>query len=436
MKYFALTLIADSPLTIRADHAPGGAASAPYIPGTTLAGSLAAAYRLYYPDDETGFRDLFLKEQVWFPNLYPASFKKSKDFQLATTDPICPLPKTAQSCKRFPGFQPTEYETDVEGPRHGVRDSLLDWAIFELGNRAGLNAEQLLQPLEQYKKCRVCEEMKLDRPMDHFPGYYRRLSSDSSMLTAKVKTRLQTRNGINRETGTVEERILYNRQVIEEDAHFWGLVKMPDGLASSFEKFVGEAGNTSAGWLRIGTGRTRGMGKVGLKLGTPAHLSNIDAFRARLEAFDAKLREKAKPFKLPLSPFYFALTLHSPAILSDGWQGYATSIHAKTLLHGNDTLASRVGLPAASLQRVYQFSSTRRVTGWNELWGTPRANEIAIDTGSVFLFACTESLTEDRRQALIQALAQLEEEGIGRRKAEGFGRICISDPFHREVTLQ
>src|SRR5579884_3736105 len=110
VKYYALTLRADSPLAIRADHAPGGAASAHYIPGTALAGSLAAAYRLFYPDNETGFQDLFLKEQVWFPNLYPALFKNSETFQNAKTSPVYPLPKTAQSCKRFQGFRPTEYE--------------------------------------------------------------------------------------------------------------------------------------------------------------------------------------------------------------------------------------------------------------------------------------------------------------------------------------
>ncbi len=68
------------------------------------------------------------------------------------------------------------------------------------------------------------------------------------------------------------------------------------------------------------------------------------------------------------------------------------------------------------------------------MWGTPRTNEYAIDTGSVFLFAFKgESKQID---PLKQALFRLEEEGIGQRKAEGFGRVCISDPFHREVTLK
>ncbi len=55
-------------------------------------------------------------------------------------------------------------------------------------------------------------------------------------------------------------------------------------------------------------------------------------------------------------------------------------------------------------------------------------NEYAIEAGSTFLFACSRELDD----TLMQALYSLEEEGIGRRRSEGFGRICISDPFHLE----
>ncbi len=429
MKYYALTLRADSPLAIRADHAPGGAASAQYIPGTVLAGSLAAAYRLFYPDNEIRFQDLFLNEQVWFPNLYPASFKKSDVFQNATGWPVYPLPKTAQSCKRFPGFLPTEHETDIDEPRHGVRDSLLDWAMFALADQTTPDPDLLLTPLQEHKKCAVCGQ--LNRPMDNFTGYYRRLGAGGPMLKAKVDMRLQTHNGINRVTGTVQEGILYNREVIEEDADFWGLLKLSDTLAQPFEEFIDKVANAQAGWVRVGTGRTRGLGKVGLRIDSPDTPTGKDDFRKRLEAFNILLQEKAESLKLHTSPFYFALTLHSPVILSDGWQGYYTSINADTLLD-NDTLESSLDLPEQSLKLLCQFSSTRRVTGWNELWGTPRANELAIDTSSVFLFACDKPLDT----TLIDALYRPEEEGIGRRKAEGFGRICISDQFHQEVTLQ
>lgn len=89
-------------------------------------------------------------------------------------------------------------------------------------------------------------------------------------------------------------------------------------------------------------------------------------------------------------------------------------------------MATRLGLSADMFALVYQATSTKRVTGWNELWGTPRTNEYAIDTGSVFLFASTVEMNDQ----LCEALFKLEEDGIGERKAEGFGRVRVSDPFH------
>jgi CRISPR-associated protein Csx10 len=89
---------------------------------------------------------------------------------------------------------------------------------------------------------------------------------------------------------------------------------------------------------------------------------------------------------------------------------------------------------------LYQNAERRRINGWNELWGTPRESEYALETGSVFLFALKaqagddQTQQEERKEELLRQLWKLEEEGIGQRRAEGFGRVCISDPVHLEGT--
>lgn len=97
MKYFSLELIAESPLAIRADHAPGGAATASYIAGSTLAGSLATAHRLLYAAQTNDFEQFFLAGQIQYPHLYPATFKQ-QEAQQALLPPVYPLPRTAMSC--------------------------------------------------------------------------------------------------------------------------------------------------------------------------------------------------------------------------------------------------------------------------------------------------------------------------------------------------
>src|ERR1051326_169218 len=160
MEELYIEINALSPLAIRADHAPGGTATANYISGTTLMGALAAAHRFLRSDDKSEFVHWFLSEQILYPDLYPASFDDPglQDRNL----PVYPLPRTAQSCKRHPGFLfPQKSDNDA----HGVRDSLIDWALFSLSLRSGAAS---LAALEDHKKCDCGERM------DALAGYYRR----------------------------------------------------------------------------------------------------------------------------------------------------------------------------------------------------------------------------------------------------------------------
>jgi CRISPR-associated Csx10 family RAMP protein len=226
----------------------------------------------------------------------------------------------------------------------------------------------------------------------------------------------------------VQDGILYNRRVIGEDSHFWGMVKVSDDLYKTFSDFITMVGAT--GLVRIGTGRTRGMGKVEL------HMEDLEDesrrysdFHKRLEAFNERLKTHIpKAFKKPVikaeKPFYFALTLHSPAILRDHLLRYAGMITA-------EMLAQTLGKPDQSFQLIHQAASMRRIAGWNDLWGTPKTNDLAIDTGSVFLFS-----SDLPQKDLEQALFKLEQDGLGLRCLEGFGRVCVSDAFHQEVELR
>jgi CRISPR-associated protein Csx10 len=150
MKALAIRIIAKSPLAIRADHAPGGARSANYIPGPTLVGCLADAYRRFNPDKTSDFEQLFLSEKVLFSGLYPAMFNEEiiPGIQEANDQPVYPLPKTAQSCKRHEGFRSPQ---ENNAPFHGVHDSLIDWAIAKLGQKYG--SKDPFSALREHKLC-------------------------------------------------------------------------------------------------------------------------------------------------------------------------------------------------------------------------------------------------------------------------------------------
>ena len=267
-------------------------------------GSLATVHRLLFGENTQEFESLFLSGQVHYPDLYPAAFadRSMQDRKL----PVYPLPKTAQSCKRFSGFRyifPDERKQEKQ--RHGVRDSLLDWAMFKLLNENEIDDNEspedeykrsiaALKALQQNKLCKTC-----GAAMEYFTGYYRREATDPyNMILAEVEehTRVQTHTGINRMTGTVEESILYSRQVFEEDMQFWGMLKLSDALLSTYTEFITIANEEKL--IRVGTGRTRGLGKVDLTLDK----DELDKHE-RLEALDLEEKERLEAFTEPRRRF-------------------------------------------------------------------------------------------------------------------------------------
>ena len=161
------------------------------------------------------------------------------------------------------------------------------------------------------------------------------------------------------------------------------------------------------------------MGKVTLQIEDAENdQQRFATFSKRIVDFQKALEQRAHYFKLEQLPHptFFALTLHSPVILCDDLLRYRSTIDA-------EVLQELLGCRMPGLELIHHAESMQRVTGWQELWGTPRAAEYAIESGSVFLFACSSPLDAK----VLEALFALEEKGVGKRCAEGFGRICISD---------
>jgi CRISPR-associated protein Csx10 len=435
MKTLSISLKVVSPLAVRSDHAASRTANSKYIPGNTLLGSLATIHRVLRPEQAEEFEQFFLGGQVLYSNLHPSTFK-SKEIGWIEEGAVYPVPKTAQSCKRHKGFLPVGTE---DGDGHGVRDSLVDWALFKLGESySSLDPVKRIKALQDHKTCKVegCGE-----PLHHIEGYYRHyrhsVTDQQRTVQTKSDSRLQTHTGIDRESGTVREGILYNREVFEEGSKFWGEIRLlGDKDLAAFDSFLRAVKQSNL--LRVGTGRTRGMGKVEVSF----RAKEADAVNDRRVDFDQRtgglnklihdkikaVEARAEDIKKLEEQFFFTLTLHSPMILTDEFLRYRSRIDAEVLCELFDIAYDDQSKPtnAYNIKSGYSNFSNRRITGWQELWGTPRTNEYAIDTGSVFLFQCDKS----KREKVLDALFNLEELGVGNRRAEGFGRICVSDRFH------
>lgn len=426
MRHIALQLTTRSPLSIRSDHSPGGVTTARYIAGRAVIGSLAALHRLLHEERKPEFEQFFLNGQVLYPDLFPATFDDKAQpgnagWWNSVDIPVYPSPLTALTCKRFPGFLSVA-AGNQHYLGHGVRDSLFDWSIFKLSSQGSEIPPKVLDLVKEQQQCSTC-----NKATKIAQDYYRRNESmfNRPVIAAHVSTRVQTHTGISRETGTVQQGILYSREVFKEQTHFWGLLKTPEELAEPLLQFLREVGES--GLLRLGTGRSRGLGKVQLDVQPLDETSYAyPAFKERLKKFHTAFSRRAEESASVSKPeFTFALTLHSPTILQDELLRHHRSI-------SEATLGSLLNLPADSFQQLYQVTDARRVAGWSEAWGLPRFHDLAIDTGSVFFFASRL----DGDETLLQGLYRLEQEGIGQHRAEGFGRVYVSDPFHLEVKLR
>lgn len=416
---YAVTAVAETPLSIRQGRNNSDASTLDYIPAGALVGALVNAHRLMRNNSDE-LNSLLFSEAVRFNNLYPAGLPEVTDEEVAMklellNDPklpVYPFPGTARSCKRFGGFHHDSPQVDEH---HGMYDHLLPLAAFEMSKQTKPEI------LRSHKHCQhnnkqglVCNEER--SPQKH--GYYRRGDNPDQWVSFEVKQMLRTHTGISRATGTVEQSILFSRSVLAAGSCFWGMIQVDDGPATALKQFIAEA--SQAGLIRVGSNRSRGMGRITIRL-SGFEPDTEEKLAGRLQSFNQVLRDAAGDYDFDLKyGCYVPLTLTSDAILVDHLLRYQTFL-------GADYLATTHQIDGAEL--VYSNAQPRRIMGWNSLWRLPKADELAVAMGSVFLYG----FKTDLNNQLVANLFELQQAGIGIRRREGYGQILVANPFHWEA---
>ncbi|RRR68656.1 MAG: hypothetical protein EI684_17340 [Candidatus Viridilinea halotolerans] len=405
--YLRVLITAETPLSFRDGTDLLAIELNRYIPGTALLGALAEAH-VQRRNDQTEFAALFLRERVRFGNAYPEAFNH-EDLNNAPSQPVRPLPLTARSGKRFPGFRG---DGRRRGDRYdGVTDALLPLALFAL---SGEQRADLLDPVRSAGSGAAAFDL------DRISGFYRRDALSARIGRAQLTPSLRSHTGINYHTGTVQQNILYSTQVLPEGSHFWAAWRIPDGdatLAQALESLVEDLVAEQA--LRLGNNRTRGCGRILMQI-VPADEADdcAEALAERVAHFNRLFHAAAHAAQLAIpAGIYLPLTLTSDALLHDHL------LRPRVQLTPADLAA--VGIPAATL--VFHTATARRVRGWNSLLGMPRADTWAIGMGAVFLFRLPADFTN------WQALLSLQVQGVGMRRAEGYGQLSVADAFHQAL---
>jgi hypothetical protein len=175
--------------------------------------------------------------------------------------------------------------------------------------------------------------------------------------------------------------------------------------------------------LRVGTALSRGLGHCEVKTPPLREQPSQSPVRERIEAFNEQWQERGGEDG-PL----VALTLQTPALFADEFLRPETAPSGTDLLQAAGAGEEAHAEALSSLDRAHQVARPYQLQAWNGLAGFPHATDQGFQSGSVIVYR-TDEITD----ALAEALAHVEQAGVGLRRELGLGRVRVCDPVHTHV---
>jgi CRISPR-associated Csx10 family RAMP protein len=339
-------------------------------------------------------------------------------------DTVVYLPLTAETCKAFPGdvFEPDSIARKGEDLPHRVWDTLLPRWFFT-------RRPVLSPPASLWGRCLWPGCYGSTKPFSRFvqrrsikstnPPRYRYQESNPT-----VERRAHT--ALNPTRGTAEYGLLFADELVIPGTRFYLCIRLQAETSQELQQRVQHIGDLVQKQFCLGGAKSRGHGLVrGFDFGIPSPELPAN----RLERFDKLTKDLARTSKddsFESSRTYFSLTLQSPLLLPDqdvqpDWDVWESDRGVWT-----GRFPSVATLPGIRLEFLqHRFT---QVSGWSSLWQLPKPALRALAAGSVYIFSTTVPTDAVRPIA-----EELEFSGAGLFRAEGFGSVNVSDPFHREV---
>ena len=406
MRLFAITVEALSPLAFPA-RKPGAQfrASMPYVPGGAIYGALGQRLRPQQPDQLALFR------AIRCHNAYPAWEGDGWSR---------PLPRTAERPRGADAAPPI--------------DTLVERVCWEQLRPPAL----IFSPGDAHGRAWEADA-GFHAPAPPAERDLRR------QTRRKVQQRALTRVGISRRRGTAEDGQLYSPLVLSEvttrRVYRWGDQPAERELAvrsDSPSRFMGSLAAPDdydpAADLRaighIGGRTTTGLGQVRLQA-SPLPAERGEDVRARVAELTRLFRTRAAidralggaGWQLAESAALFTVDLLSDAILLEqGWR--PTMVLTAEMLREAAGLTSRVELLRA-------FAGYGYTGGWHVTWDAPKPSAVCTLMGGVFVFQAPDGLTADE----YERLADLQLDGLGERRPEGYGQARVCDEFHVQAAF-
>jgi len=367
-----LVITTEGPLSLPAGRQTGFSVDTLFhIPGTVLRGALAQAYLEAGGDtNDATFEACFGSAGIRFTDLRPAG--------------AFPWPMSLRECAEYPGIHP---RVDL---------------LLPLSRGASLLGS-----------CGVCQAKLL--PLTGFGKAVR--NAVQPYVTEKVVVDRRMHSAIDPHTLRVIPEKFHSARTLAAQQTFTGKLWAAAAAEAEWPKLlaklvdVGTRDSEGRVTLFLGRGRSRGQGRVTLKLVSGARESGM---QQRLVEFN----------ELAGSPISFAFScdFRSTALFYDPW------LRSKTRLEGEDLHPELVDYRA-----VATFARTAARSGWHAAAQLPKPETPLLDRGACYLFQrrLPEGVSVMQEiERLAPTLEKLEATGTGERLSEGWGEVEFCHPIH------
>lgn len=363
------------------------------IPGAALRGALAhrvARRQGGLAEGEAAYAEfvaLFFRGGVRCSMLLPA--KRDEDGLY----PTVPLPLDATTCSLYPGFNKAQ-----GGAGHGV------W--FQVWDQTSPDECPVCRPPETRANGDTRGEVKIETLRGWLP-------LQENVGLHQPGQRAEMHIEIDPTAARVAAGRLYSYTLLDAGQYFVGeLVCATEATWQRLRELASlpEVGQVFE--LRLGKAARRGYGRVSVSLSQP-RMSDVSPWVA------LPIAQRVMPNR-PL-----VMTLLTDAVITDRWGRYQEGF-------ADDWLARELGLPvtldapATPAGRPVAYNTARVVDSFNSQLGLPRTREVALAAGSTVCLKLGPALDK----VTLDRLAQVERDGIGLRRDEGFGVVAFNHPVY------
>ena len=401
-----------APIALKRDRQSDRSGSVRSVTGTAVRGALASLYLQYHGQADDTFNRLFLNEaSCRFGPLDPGP----KHF-----------PLTAASCKR-------------EGVKHALVDQL--WYRIAQHYMSGLVEDSAESTWRQ------CGREQCQADLKAHEGFWEEHGNNSLGEMNKDRQHVATHVGIDRQTTTAAESILYTLESTlpsNEKKDLYGWILTDDEAREEIKELL-KSENCR---ISVGHHRTRGYGDIRIQLDEAVEEANFQSDMKNWEQWSTELIAflSSSPLSIPIDPenFYFSLSFPTGAIFVDKFLRYsldpATMLSWLPLMPSVDNAFPIGNRPVhelssgGTMQWIASITKHELIRGWNAAHGLPRQDEWGVARGAVYVY-CFHGTTEERME-FIQHLSTLSRDGVGLRRNEGFGMVVVSDDFHYQFCNQ